>query len=157
MPNAKKQTAYMKLIKNQARWAGAAKALAERGIDETLGSVAKRAGTTTRTLHRYLKDFDFCEMVKKLTDAALIRYMPQIDKAMVKKALEGSVPAANFIAQRGGRTLQVIKDKSLEDFVRKLDVSDREELEFYDKHGHWPDERGTVEEILVDEASGTVQ
>ena len=123
----------------------AARALAEREIAETMQQVADRACVSRRTLYRYLDDPEFCQLMKDLTDAALVRYQPQIDRVMVRKALGGSVAAARYLAQRGGRFKHGYRDKGFDDFLKRLDESDRRELKYYEAHGVWPDEDGSAE------------
>ncbi len=118
----------------------AAKCIAERKPHETMVSVAEKAGCNKASLYRWLDQEDFRDLVKTLTDDMLVEYMPQVDKAMVAKALEGSVGAAQYLAQRGGRTEIGTRDKGLEDFLKKLDEGDREALEFFQREGYWPEE-----------------
>lgn len=116
----------------------AAKAIAERDPGETMDQVSFRTDCTRRSLYRYLEDSDFRDLVRELTDQRLVHFMPQIDMAMVSKAIEGSVGAAQFIAQRGGRTTQVTEDKGFSEFLKRLESSDRLSLEYREKYGQWP-------------------
>ena len=123
----------------------AARALAEREIAETMQEVATRACVSRRTLYRYLTDPEFCQLTKDLTDAALVRYQPQIDRAMVRKAIGGSVAAARYLAQRTGKLERRCRDTGFDEFLEKLEEADRLALEYYQEHGVWPDEDSEVD------------
>lgn len=131
--------------KLEARKIDVARAVAGRKINETMRQLAARAGVGRSTLYRYLDEPNFRDVVRELTDARLCEWMPQIDRAMVKKAIGGSVGAATFIAQRAGRTEQGFRDRNFEDFLKNMDGQDRSELEYYMEHGCWPGEDGPPE------------
>ena len=131
-----------------------AQCIAERKPHESMVKVAERAGVASSTLFRCMKQEDFRELVKSLTDDMLVQYMPQVDKSMLKLATgwenadgsfeKPSVGAAQYLAQRGGRTEIGTRDKGFDDFLKKLDSEDREALEHYQREGYWPEDEATI-------------
>ena len=117
-----------------------ARAVAERKVSETMTQVAKRAGVGRSTLYRYLDDPSFCDVVREFTDHRLVAYIPQVDRAMVNKAIKGNVPAANYIAKRAGRLTEVIEDKTFAQFTKTLETADQDAVQFFMDHGRWPED-----------------
>jgi len=134
--------------------AAALKALVERAPGITLPQCAVSIGISINTLERYLADPTFREQLRNITDATLCSAVSVIDKQMVRDALDQNntpaarVAAAKVVYQRLGALENVVVDKTLQDFLKKLDTSDRDELEFFQKHGRLPDEAAAT---LMDE------
>jgi hypothetical protein len=106
--------------------------------------IREETGVCRATVYNWLNKPEFQELLEIQTDNALRQWQPQVDKAMLNEALDGSVGAAQFLAQRGGRTVQGFKDKGMEDFLKRLPEEDRLALEHYEKHGDWPEEAPTI-------------
>ena len=117
-----------------------AAAIVEAGPGAKQKDIAKTAGVEPITVARYLKEPKFRELVRQMTDAALTFWMPQIDYAMVQKALEGNVSCATYVAKRAGRLTEVVEDKSFSEFKKGLERADIDQIQFYMDHGRWPDD-----------------
>jgi len=130
-------------VSHRSKKLSAAAAMASRAPGEMMKDVAERAGVNVTTLRGYLKYDAFRELVVELTDNHLMEWMPQIDRAMVKAAIKGSVGAATFIAQRAGRTEVGIRDKNFQDFLKGLDDQDQFSMEYYMQNGYWPEDSET--------------
>lgn len=138
-------------------WLAAIKIMVEsppkRTMTDMVVQITEECGCCRATIYNWLNKTEFQELLEIQTDNALRQWQPQVDKAMLNEALDGSVGAAQFLAQRGGRTVQGFKDKGMEDFLKRLPEEDRLALEHYEKHGEWPEENPT---IMDDPASDVV-
>ena len=128
------------------RWQLVAETMLSLDHNTTLKVIADVVGLNYQTVCAYTRDPKFRELVRSMTDDALTFEMPHIDKAMVKKAMNGNVPAANYIAKRAGRLTDVIEDTTFKEYLAKLDSSSEEEMEYYLEHGRWPDTPEPMEE-----------
>ena len=129
----------------------AALAWVERGSDETIEQLSLRVGVPESTLYRWLSsDESFIEMVRDFTDKALAKIQPEIDRAMIALATsagsKGQVAAAKLISERGGRTEKGVRDKGLDDFLKKYEGEDKADLEHFVATGQWPED-----ELIADE------
>jgi len=117
----------------------------ERGSDETMAQLAISTEVPESTIYRWLSsDESFLEMVRDFTDKALSKIQPEIDKAMlalaIKGGAKGQVAAAKLLSERGGRTEKGVRDKGMDDFLKRYEGEDKEALAFFVDTGRWPEE-----------------
>jgi hypothetical protein len=129
----------------------AAQALAERKPDQTLAAVAAIAGCAEHTLYEYLKDPEFCETVRELTAKTFARWVPMVDRVLLKQALDGVPSMVRLFYERAGELGREPEGKEFKQFLKRLEDAELEEAEFYAEHGYWPDEEGPR---MMDEPEG---
>ncbi|MBT6050888.1 hypothetical protein HN682_01375 [Candidatus Peregrinibacteria bacterium] len=66
-------------------------------------AVAKETGCSRTALYKWRRDPVFVKAYHREADIYLDSFLPQVDRAMVNKALEGDVSAAKYLSELRGR------------------------------------------------------
>nr|AKH46794.1 hypothetical protein [uncultured marine virus] len=75
---------------------------------KTFPQIAKEVGCSRTALFKWRRDPIFVKEYHKAADIYLDSFLPQVDRVMVNKALEGDVSAARYLSDLRGRIIKKV-------------------------------------------------